>query len=49
MTWNTAQSVMAELFVWYRSCSELAHLNLGSCNAIASYDDLAVELAKHCT
>lgn len=31
-----------------RSCSRLLHLNLGSCNAVGSYDEFAVELAKHC-
>lgn len=36
------------LYVCYRSCNRLSHLNLGSCNAVASYDELAVELSKHC-
>jgi len=33
----------------YRSCNQLIHLNLGSCNAIGNYDDLAIALAKHCS
>jgi len=36
------------LYVCYRCCNCLSHLNLGSCNAVASYDELAVELSKHC-
>ncbi|XP_013398852.1 F-box/LRR-repeat protein 4 [Lingula anatina] len=31
-----------------RSCAELEHLNLGSCQMINSFDDVATELGKNC-
>lgn len=36
-------------FSIFRSCCQLEHLNLGSCTAIQNYDDVAVNLAKHCS